>query len=67
MGLSDKTVKKLLSDSEAEGGRIYGDDEVADEFDVTHFEEDDNPSTLGGESIDEDAPVGEVPEGGTGR
>jgi hypothetical protein len=68
MGLSDKTVKKLLSESEAEGGRIYNDDEVAHEDDVTHFEEDDNPPTQAGEPVDEDGPVGEVPsEGGTGR
>jgi hypothetical protein len=61
MGLSDKTQKKLREESEAEGGRIYNDDEVADEFDVTHFEEDDNPPTWANPSED-DAPVGEVPD-----
>lgn len=67
MGLSDRTVKKLIADSEAEGGKIYGDDEVAEEVDVTHFEEDDNPPSLAGEPVEDGAPVGEVPEGGTAR
>lgn len=67
MGLSDRTLNKLRSDSEAEGGKIYEDEEDVLEDDVTHFEEDDNPSSLVGDVKDEDAPVGEVPDnvGGT--
>lgn len=67
MALSDKTVKKLLAESEETGGRIYEDGQDPHEEDVTHFEEDDDPTTLAGEPVDEDSPVGEVPDGKGGN
>jgi hypothetical protein len=47
--LSERTLLKLREESEAVGGRVYGDHSDALEEDVTHFEEDDDPLTQAGD------------------
>jgi hypothetical protein len=64
MGLSDRTVKKLMVETEETGGKIYEEDDDLPEEEITHFEEDSDPQSLAGDPVDEDSPVGEVPEGG---
>lgn len=61
MGLSDRTVQKLKAETENTGGKVYEEDDDISDEEITHFEEDSDPQTLAG---DENAPVGEVPEGG---
>jgi hypothetical protein len=67
--LSERTLKKLRTESEEVGGKIYDDNEDAEELDLTHFDEDDDPLTNVGDvdgdgDVDEDdrRPVGEVPD-----
>lgn len=64
MGLSDRTLQKLKADTEAAGGKIYEEDDDISEDEITHFQEDSDPPTHAGEPVEDDAPVGEVPEGG---
>lgn len=64
MALSERTLKKLRDESVEVGGKVYGDDDVPDEQDVTHLDEDDDPLSNAGDPVeddDNDTPVGEVP------
>ena len=55
MALSKATLARLRSSSEREGGKIYQEDEDAQELDLTHFDEDDDPlSNVGDVEDDED-------------
>ena len=55
MALSKATLARLRSSSEREGGKIYQEDEDAQEVDLTHFDEDDDPlKNVGDVEDDED-------------
>lgn len=55
MALAKATLARLRSSSEREGGKIYEDGEEAQEIDLTHFDEDDDPlSNVGDVEDDED-------------
>lgn len=55
MALSKSTLVRLRSASEREGGKIYQENEDAQEVDLTHFDEDDDPlSNVGDVEDDED-------------
>jgi hypothetical protein len=56
MAPSERTIKKLRSESEEVGGKIYGDDDAPDEDDITRLEEDDDPLTNIGD-LDNDGDV----------